>query len=159
MGGRPDDGLVTAEIITERYPGMGIVLLSSYANGEFIRRFFQHGTAGRGYLLKWRLNDTADISLALDLVRRGQTYSDTSIADRRHRPEPTLSDQLTPRELDVLRYIAAGLTNAAIATSLGIRADQVEYATQAIYTKLGRGPGENRRVTAAIRWLEEHRGQ
>lgn len=150
---------MTAEIIAERYPGMGIVLLSSYANGEFIRRFFRHGTAGRGYLLKQRLNDIADVSLALELVRRGRTFSDTSIIDRFHRPEPTLSDQLTPRELDVLRFIAAGLTNTAIATSMGISEDQVEYAAQGIYTRLGRSPGENPRVRAAIRWLEERRDQ
>jgi DNA-binding NarL/FixJ family response regulator len=155
MAGRPDDGLITAEVISELYPDLGILLLSTYANDEFTRRFFVHGTAGRGYLLKERFNDIEDVLHALNLVRRRKTFSDTPILDRLHRRQPTLTELLSPRELDVLRLLAAGLSNATIAAKLRIKEDKVEYATQSIYTKLGRVPGENPRVSAAIRWLNE----
>ena len=68
--GRPDDGLTTAEVIAHRYPDLGILLLSTYANDEFVRRFFPHGTAGGGYLLKERFNEIDDVRHALKLVRR-----------------------------------------------------------------------------------------
>ena len=68
-----------------------------------------------------------------------------------------MTERLTPRELDVLRLLAAGLSNAAIATQLRIKGDKVEYTTQIIYTKLDipRTPDHNPRVHAAIRWLQE----
>ncbi len=155
MGGRPDDGVTTAEVISQRYPDLGILLLSNHENDEFVRRFFAHGTAGRGYLLKERFNDIDDVRHALDLVRRRKTFSDTPILDRLHRRQPTITELLTPRELDVLRLLAAALSNAAIAAELRITEDKVEYATQNIYNKLGRPRDQNPRVYAAGRWLEE----
>jgi DNA-binding NarL/FixJ family response regulator len=157
MDGRPDDGLITAESIAQRYPDLGILLLSTYANDEFVRRFFAHGTAGRGYLLKEKFNDIEDVRHALNLVRRGKTFSDTPILDRLRRRQPTITELLSPRELDVLRLLAAGLSNAAIAARLRIKGDKVEYTTQSIYTKLDipRTPDQNPRVHAAIRWLQE----
>ena len=156
-GRRPDDGLTTAEVIAHRYPDLGILLLSTYANDEFVRRFFAHGTAGRGYLLKQRFNDIDDVRHALNLVRRRKTFSDTPILDRLHRRQPAITELLTPRELGVLRLLAAGLSNAAIATQLRIKGDKVEYTTQSIYAKLDipRTPDQNPRVHAAIRWQQE----
>jgi DNA-binding NarL/FixJ family response regulator len=157
MEGRPNDGLITAEVISQQYPDLGILLLSTYANDEFVRRFFAHGTAGRGYLLKERFNDIEDVRHALNLVRRRKTFSDTPILDRLYRRQPTIRELLTPRELEVLQLLAAGLTNAAIATRLRLKGDKVEYATQSIYTKLDipRTSDQNPRVHAAVRWLQE----
>jgi DNA-binding NarL/FixJ family response regulator len=153
----PDDGLITAETISQLYPDLGILLLSHYANDEFIRRFFAHGTTGRGYLLKEQFNDIEDVRHALSLVRRGKTYSDTPILDRLHQRKQAITKLLTPRELDVLRLLAAGLSNAAIAIKLRIKDDNVEYATQCIYAKLDipRTSDRNPRVLAAIRWQQE----
>lgn len=91
MEGRPDDGLTTAEVIAHRYPDLGILLLSTYDNDEFVRRFFAHGTAGRGYLLKEQFNDIDDVRHALNLVRRRKTFSDTPILDRLRRRQPAES--------------------------------------------------------------------
>jgi DNA-binding NarL/FixJ family response regulator len=155
MDGRPDDGLVTADIISERYPDLGILLLSSYVNDEFVRRFFARGTAGRGYLLKESFNDIDDVRHALNLVQRHKTFSDTPILDRLHERKPTIKQLLTPREVEVLRLLAAAYSNAAIARELRVKEDMVEYATQSIYNKLGRDPDMNPRVNAAVRWLQE----
>jgi DNA-binding NarL/FixJ family response regulator len=157
MKGRPDDGLTTAEVIAQRYPDLGILLLSNYDTEEYVRRFFAHGTAGRGYLLKEQFNDIDDVSHALNLVQRRKTFSDTPILDRLHRRQPAITELLTPRELEVVRLLAAGLSNAAIAAQLRIKEDKVEYAIQSIYTKLDipRTPDQNPRVHAAVRWLQE----
>ena len=157
MEGRSDDGLVAAEVISQRYPDLGILLLSNHASDEYVRRFFAYGIAGRGYLLKERFNDIEDVRHALNLVQRGKTFSDTPILDRLHRRQPAITELLTPRELGVLRLLAAGLSNAAIAVQLRIKDDKVEYAIQGIYTKLDipRTPDRNPRVHAAVRWLQE----
>ena len=138
MDGRADDGLITAEIISKRYPDLGILLLSAstYLTNEFARRFDALGRRGRGYLLKEEFNDIEDVRYVLNQVRRGKTFSDTPVLDLLHRRQPTIKELLTPRELNVLRLLATGLSNLAIATKLRINEDNVEYATQSIYTKL-----------------------
>ena len=104
-----------------------------------------------------KFNDIEDVRHALNLVCRGKTFSDTPILDRLHREALAITKLLTPREQDVLRLLAACVSNAAIATQLRIKDDNVEYATQSIYTKLDipRTPDQNPRVHAAIRWLQE----
>ncbi|MFE2566204.1 response regulator transcription factor [Streptomyces mirabilis] len=157
MGGRSDDGMVTAEIISERHPDLGIVLLSHYENSEFVNRFFAHGTSGRGYLLKDRFNDVEDVRNALDLVRRRKTYSDTSILDSLHHREPTIKELLSPREISVLRFLAAGRSNLAIAQQLHITPASVENVNQNIYRKLDipKTKYDTPRVHATLRWLQE----
>ena len=159
MKGGPDEGLAVAEAIAQHYPDLGILLLSNHANDHFIRRFFAHGTAGRGYLLKEQFNDIEDVRHALDLVRRGRTFSDAPILDRLYRRQPAIGELLTPRELNVLRLLAAGLSNAAIAAQLRIKDDTVETAAMSIYNKLGitRTSDQNPRVHAVLRWLQEMR--
>ena len=157
--GPADEGLAVAEAIAQHYPDLGILLLSNHANDHFIRRFFADGTAGRGYLLKEQFNDIEDVRHALDLVRRGRTFSDAPILDRLYRRQPAIGELLTPRELNVLRLLAAGLSNAAIAAQLRIKDDTVETAAMSIYNKLGitRTPDQNPRVHAVLRWLQEMR--
>ena len=103
------------------------------------------------------LTTSTTIRHALNLVQRRKTFSDTPFLDRLHRRQPVITELLTPRELDDLRLLAAGLSNAAIATQLRIKGDKVEYTTRSIYTKLDipRTPDQNPRVHAAIRWLQE----
>jgi CheY-like chemotaxis protein len=96
MEGRRDDGVTTAEEIFERWPAQGVLLLSNHENDDLIRRFFAGGTARRGHLLKENFNDIEDVRHALDLVRRGKTFSDTAILDRFHRRQLTIRELLTP---------------------------------------------------------------
>jgi DNA-binding NarL/FixJ family response regulator len=152
---QPDEGLAVAEKISELYPKMAILLLSNHIYNEYVQRFFKRGTSGRGYLLKERFNNIEDVRLALDLVHRGKTYSDTPVLDILHKRQPTLAELLTPRELEILRLLATALTNAVIADKLRINEDKVENAIKSIYTKLGHHPDRNPRVYAAIRYLRE----
>jgi DNA-binding NarL/FixJ family response regulator len=159
MNNRADDGLITANLITERHPAVGILILSTYNNYEFARRFFANGAAGRGYLLKERLNDVEDLQHALNLICRDKTYSDTPVLDTLHRHEPSVPDQLTARELNVLRLLAIGRSNAAIGRQLRMTSDVVESCVRRIYDKLDipRTPDDSPRVHAAGRWLREAR--
>jgi DNA-binding NarL/FixJ family response regulator len=150
-----DGGLIAAEEISDLYPKVAVLLLSNHVNNEYVQRFFARGMSGRGYLLKERFNDIEDVRHALDLVHRGKTYSDTPVLDFLHKRAATLTELLTPRELEILRLLAMALTNAAIAAELRINEDKVENAARSIYTKLGHHPDRNPRVYATIRWLRE----
>ncbi len=65
-------------------------------------------------------------------------------------------DRLSRRELEVLRLIAQGLSNAAIARQLTVTLGAVEKNTQRIFAKLGLHPEDDdshRRVLAVIQYL------
>jgi DNA-binding NarL/FixJ family response regulator len=65
--------------------------------------------------------------------------------------DPVLAQGLTAREADVLRLLAAGLTNPAIATRLGISPKTVRNQVSAVLTKLGVPSRE-----AAATWASQH---
>src|SRR4249919_4406160 len=64
---------------------------------------------------------------------------------------------LTPRELDVLREMAAGRGNAGIAAHLHLSESSVEKHVNAIFTKLGLSAEQlsHRRVTAVLTFLRD----
>ncbi len=64
-------------------------------------------------------------------------------------PQPPVLAQLTPRELEVLGMVAAGLTNGEIATRLGLSVHAVKFHLASIYRKLGVG----NRTEAAVQFL------
>jgi DNA-binding NarL/FixJ family response regulator len=65
-------------------------------------------------------------------------------------------DALTARERQVLRLMAEGRANAAIAGSLHLSAGAVEKHVTSIFGKLGlaQSPDDHRRVLAVLKWLE-----
>ena len=68
-----------------------------------------------------------------------QPMASTTMALESARPEPnqSLSEPLTPRELDVLILLCAGLTNAEIADELNVAVGTIKFHTGQIYGKLG----------------------
>lgn len=85
------------------------------------------------------------ISLEQVLIAQG---ADTKLA----LPTATSTARLTKREIEVLRLLATGLTNAQIASKLIISLSTVNSHVDSIYTKLG----VNSRVTATCYAIEYH---
>jgi DNA-binding NarL/FixJ family response regulator len=77
------------------------------------------------------------------------------LVSRRRRTSASLINQLTPRELDVLRAMAEGRTNAAIAETLYLSESAVEKHSTAIFAKLGLADEAktHRRVAAVLTFL------
>jgi len=161
MAGRKDDGLIAARQIAEMFPGVGVLLLSAFAEATYAERLFEGGSAGKGYMIKDSLNAVGPLREALERINNRQTYTDPKVLDHLLRPrdqkEPTLRERLTPRERSVLSLLTDGASNAAIAANTHITSGAVEAAVRNIYTKLGipDDPAYNKRVLVVLKCLTE----
>ncbi len=152
-----DDGLRAALTIREKWPQVGILVLSQYVEERYATDLLAHDTAGLGYLLKDRVADVADFLRAVHRVAEGGTALDpevvTQLLARSRRRDPLAA--LSPREREVLGHMAAGLSNSAIAQVLVVNEGTVEKHVSNIFTKLDLPPADrtHRRVLAVLRWL------
>jgi len=159
MSGIEDDGLVTAQIIRQQHPRVGVLLLSAYAELTYAERLFEHGSAGRGYMIKDTLNSVGQLKEALNRIRAGLTYTDPTVVDQliaSGRPAVRSPlDGLTPREAAVLKMLAGGASNSAIGIELRSSTGAIEATIRSVYTKLTipDSPEYNRRVLAVLRFL------
>jgi DNA-binding NarL/FixJ family response regulator len=158
-----DEGVRAALQIRERWPEVGILVLSQYVEERYASELISGDVAGAdaggvGYLLKDRVADVRDFVDALRRVGDGGTVLDpevvTQLLARARRRDPL--DRLTPRERTVLSLMAEGRSNAAIAQSLVVSDGAVEKHVSNIFTKLDLPPApeDHRRVLAVLRWLE-----
>jgi len=101
--------------------------------------------------------DVGDFVAALRRVAEGGTALDPEVVSQllvRRRSDPL--DRLTPREFEVIRLMAEGRSNTAIAQTLVITESAVAKHINSIFAKLDLHPGEgdHRRVLAVLRFLE-----
>ncbi|MBF8192740.1 response regulator transcription factor [Nonomuraea sp. K274] len=153
-----DDGLRAALEIRERHPGVGVLVLSQYVEQHYAARLLAGSTQGLGYLLKDRVSEVAEFLDSLERVGAGGTALDPEVV-RRLLAGTTHADplsRLSPREAEVLRHLAQGFVNGAIAERLHVSLSTVEKHVNAIVDKLDlpRDPGYSRRVLAILRYLE-----
>jgi DNA-binding NarL/FixJ family response regulator len=123
-------------------------------------RLFAPAAAGRAYLLKERVGDLAQLRHAIETVVAGGTVLDpqvvTALVAGRTRQASSPLSRLTPREAEVLGLVAAGLSNAAIATKLTLTARAVEKHITSVLAKLDLDPDDaeiHRRVRAVLLYL------
>jgi DNA-binding NarL/FixJ family response regulator len=158
-----DEGVRAALQIRERWPAIGILVLSQYVEERYATDLISSDVTdvdvgGVGYLLKDRVADVSDFVDALRRVGGGGTVLDpevvTQLLARARRRDPL--DRLTPRERTVLSLMAEGRSNAAIAQTLVVSDGAVEKHVSNIFTKLDLPPApeDHRRVLAVLRWLE-----
>jgi DNA-binding NarL/FixJ family response regulator len=154
-----DEGLVAAEQLRARFPALGILVLSTYAEVSYAARLLSTGPRHVGYLLKDRVEDSDALLDALRRIVAGESVVDPDIVSRllgRSRTA-TAVDSLTVREQEVLRAMAEGRSNAAIGKELFLSAKTVETHIAAVFAKLGLPPSsdDNRRVLAVLTYLRE----
>jgi DNA-binding NarL/FixJ family response regulator len=152
-----DEGLRAAQVIRERHPEIGIVVLSQHVETGVAARVLAEHPARLGYLLKDRVTDVAEFVTMLRNVARGGTSLDPQVISRllaSDRGDGPLAG-LTSREREVLQLLAEGHSNPAIATRLDITRRSTEKYVSSIFTKLGLPDtgNENRRVLAVLTLL------
>jgi DNA-binding NarL/FixJ family response regulator len=153
-----DEGLRAALEARRRVPGLPILVLSQYVERTFAAELLSDGQGGVGYLLKDRVADPRDFVDAVRRVAGGGTALDPEAVAQLlgGRSEGPL-EELTPRERDVLRLMAEGRSNAAIAETLVVTEGAVEKHISNILGKLRLPPSDadHRRVLAVLAWLRE----
>ena len=117
----PIDGIESTRQIRARYHDIEIVALTSFAEEERVHAALQAGATG--YLLKD--SDADDVAAAVRAAHRGELQLDPVIARRlmaslREERSDDPTAELTARELEVLRLVAAGKPNKQIAGELSI---------------------------------------
>ena len=159
--GSADEGIQAAGRLRETNPDIGVVVLSQYANPSYALALLESGSARRSYLLKERIKDLEQLVSAIYAVAEGGSVIDPKVVDalvaENARGEKSPLNQLTPRERDVLREMAAGKSNAAIGKALFLTARSVEKVIHSIFLKLGLTweTAVHKRVKAVILYLAE----
>jgi DNA-binding NarL/FixJ family response regulator len=154
------DGIETTRRLSERHPGVAVVVLTTYADDASIVDALEAGA--RSYLTKNA--DRADIAQTLRSAVTGLSVIDPVVraallkaaaARRRRPPERTfpgeLPDGLTQREAEILSMIAQGMTNPDIAAQLYLSAHTVKTHVNRIFAKT-----RSADRAAAIRYAHDH---
>jgi DNA-binding NarL/FixJ family response regulator len=156
-----DEGLVVAARLRETHPGVGVVILSQFAEPAYGLALLERGSDGRAYLLKERVQYRGQLIAAIESVAHGGSVMDAKVVEglvqARSRAEHSPLNQLTPRELEILTLVARGHSNQAIADELVLTKRAVEKHINAIFLKLDLTDAADvaRRVKAALIYLAE----
>lgn len=152
-----DEGLTTARHLREAHPGLGVLMLSTYAETSYAVQVLDIGERGMGYLLKDRVSNTETLLDALERIGAGETVIDPDIVQRllRRQRVGNVLRNLRPRESEVLQLMAQGRSNQAIAREMSLNVKTVEHYIAMLFVHLGldESTDDNRRVLATLRWL------
>ncbi len=160
---RTDEGVRAAREIRNSHPETGVVVLSQYVEPAYALSLFSDGANGLAYLLKERLGDFDQLEHAISEVRSGGSVIDSKVVDAliqaRTKAKSPIAD-LSEREREVMKEMAQGSTNSAIAEELFLSERAIEKHINSIFTKLGLIPEKetNRRVRAVLMFLSEEEG-
>lgn len=151
-------GLTAALQIRERYPAVGVLVISQFLEPDYALRLLGAGVDRTGYLLKDRLGYAEELLDAAHRVAAGGSAIDPAVIAelvKARRRDQQLT-RLTERERAALALIAAGHSNRAIAEKLSITTKTLEGMSGSIFSKLGLedDPDINRRVLAVLLYLD-----
>jgi len=140
-----DEGMRAALVLGERYPDVGVIVLSQYLESAAAVHLLEHSHAGRGYLLKDRVSDLATFAAAIRRV--------AALVGRRR--EIGLCENMSGRELEILALMAEGRSNAGICERLFLSPRTVESHVRSIFRKLQleEAHDDHRRVLAVLAYL------
>lgn len=135
------NGIQSTQEIRARHPDVKVLVLTTYGADEWVFDAIRSGAAG--YLLKG--TPRASLLAAVKGTARGETHVDPTVAGklfdeiaqpRVSPPATTLGDTLSARELDVLRLLARGFSNAEIAGQLALSQGTVRNYVSSVLAKL-----------------------
>ena len=154
----PDgNGIALGVTLRRRTPTLGILLLSAHDAMDLLLDLPADVAAGWGYLSKTSSTSEEVLVNAVRAAAVGETVLDPALLARMTPRAGSDVARLTDRQYEVLRLLAAGLSNAGIGDRLGITEKSVQNHVNGMYATLGidADPQRNPRVSAALRLLEE----
>lgn len=132
------DGVAATKTISEQFPNVKVLVLTTFDDDEYVVQSVQHGAVG--YLLKDTPPD--DLVQAIITASKGYTQLAPGLMQRLVKtpsqppPPPTGWNELTPREQEILRLIAQGKSNREIAETLYIAEKTVKNHVTRILDRL-----------------------
>jgi DNA-binding NarL/FixJ family response regulator len=148
------EGAEATRTIRTTLPGTHVLVLTTYADDDSLFPALQAGA--HGYLTKDA--SAEEIERAIRAVAEGRTHLDPDIQQRlvatvlnTAAQNPRLPDDLTTREIEVLKLIAAGLSNTEIAAALVVSAATIKTHINHIFAKTGA-----RDRAQAVRYAYQH---
>lgn len=128
----PDiNGLDLTRKLRDRYPSLKVLVLSMHDSKEYVSESLRSGASG--YVLK--NSPSREIVAAIEAIANGGTFYSAEIAQKLLLDDGT-SNELTPRESQVLYKMAQGLNNKEMARELNISVRTVETHRLSIRRKL-----------------------
>jgi len=147
------NGVAATREIRARYPHTRVIVLTTFDDDEYVFESLRVGASG--YLLK---NANPDhLAAAIRAVHAGDSILDPAVTEKVIRrathaeAEPVLTERLTGREREVLRWMAEGATNAEIAARLCLAEGTVRNHVSRILDKLG-ARDRAHAVRLAVEW-------
>jgi DNA-binding NarL/FixJ family response regulator len=136
------DGVATTKQISQRFPDLKVLILTTFDDDEYVSQAMSYGA--KGYLLKD--SPPEDLAMAIRAVSRGNTHLGPGLFEKilqksapAENPIPVILTQLaelSPREREVLDLIANGANNREIASQLYISSKTVKNHVTSILSKL-----------------------
>jgi DNA-binding NarL/FixJ family response regulator len=126
------NGVDATAAIVAACPATRVLVLSMYGGPEHVRPAVRAGASG--YLVKG--TGVSELVSGIRAIARGEPWFSHGIAAILLREEDGGAGSLTPREREVLRYVAEGLSSAEIARTLDLSVKTVESHRSRIMTKL-----------------------
>jgi len=133
------NGMETTARITKDFPNVRVIVLSMYANEEYVMQALRAGAAG--YLVKEAA--TSELELAIRAVARGDTYLSPAVSGKvidktlgRIVPQNSPLERLTPRQREILQLIAEGRSTKQIADTLKLSVKTVETHRAQLMSRL-----------------------
>ena len=130
------DGMTLGRELRRRNPRVGVVLLSSSDAIHVLLDVPRNEAGGWGYLSKTSSLTAPALVYAIRAVAEGRNILDPAIRARREIRQQSPLIRLSARQREVLGLVAEGLTNAAIASQLGLSPRSVDAHLNAIYSLL-----------------------
>jgi len=140
------DGVQATGMIHEEFPNVHIIMVTTFDDDEYVQEAISRGAVG--YVLK--NTPVRDLVEYIGVVHEGAFLASPSIAEKiarkigRATPEQTSGrsvpqwfESLTPREKEMLFYLAKGYDNKAIATRMHLAEQTTRNRISRIYTKMG----------------------
>lgn len=146
------NGIELAGRLRELEPGTPIVFLTMLIDAGFMSSQSAAGLEGSSYLLKSGLADISELTDAVEAALHGETYVSPEVMGLAEKN--TLG--LTPNQLELVRLMARGKSNQAIATEMGISSSAVEKSVRRICRTLQISPAPdiNPRVACVSAYLQ-----
>lgn len=154
-------GIEVTRWVRSHLPEVGVLILTAYDDDPYVMAVLQAGA--NGYVLKTAQAD--ELIQSVRDVNEGKSTLDPSVTRKLmsnlfKRPEKTIAEALTDRELDVLRLAAKGFTNKAIGVQLGISDRTVQGHLAHVFDKM-QAASRTEAVMRAVSlgWISQDTGQ